>query len=75
MAFIREKLQKQKDEAAKMQAHQALWLFIRQADKDGKTSGEILPPASHTLRQVYDEHKSADGFLYMVYSMENTFGQ
>jgi len=26
------------------------------------------------MSDVYDEHKDGDGFLYMAYSGENTFG-
>ena len=34
----------------------------------------ILPPTAAMLNQVYNEHKDQDGFLYIVYSGENTFG-
>lgn len=27
------------------------------------------------MGQVYEEHKDEDGFLYIAYSGENTFGQ
>jgi GABA(A) receptor-associated protein len=34
----------------------------------------VLPPSSSLLSQVYQEHMDEDGFLYVVYSSENTFG-
>ena len=34
----------------------------------------VLPPSSSLLSQVYSEHASDDGFLYVLYSSENTFG-
>lgn len=46
--------------------HQALFIFVG----DSKT----LPSPSATLESVYDAHKSDDGFLYIEYSGENTFG-
>ena len=33
-----------------------------------------LPPTSKMVGMVYDENKSEDGFLYITYSGENTFG-
>lgn len=33
-----------------------------------------LPASSLLMSQVYIEHKASDGFLYIVYSSENTFG-
>eukprot|EP00127_Corallochytrium_limacisporum_P001755 Clim_evm9s78 gene=Clim_evmTU9s78 len=34
----------------------------------------ILPPPCATIATVYDSHKDEDGFLYITYSGENTFG-
>lgn len=33
-----------------------------------------IPPSSSLLSQVYNEFKASDGFLYITYSSENTFG-
>jgi len=35
----------------------------------------ILPPTAHLMSIVYDEHKDKDGYLYIKYSGENTFGK
>jgi GABA(A) receptor-associated protein len=37
------------------------------------TNGTILP-VSKIIKSVYDEYKNVDGFLYMYYNLENTFG-
>ena len=34
----------------------------------------VLPPSSEIMSNLYEEHKNEDGFLYMKYSGENTFG-
>jgi GABA(A) receptor-associated protein len=34
----------------------------------------ILPPTSALVSFIYDQHKSDDGFLYVNYTEENTFG-
>ncbi|ONH66288.1 Autophagy-related protein 8 [Cyberlindnera fabianii] len=36
---------------------------------------DILPPTAATVSSIYEEHKDEDGFLYVLYSSENTFGQ
>ena len=34
----------------------------------------ILPPTSTSLIDIYGEHRDVDGFLYITYAGENTFG-
>jgi GABA(A) receptor-associated protein len=43
---------------------QAIYLFI-----DG-----IIPQSNETLYNMYYRHKEKDGFLYISYTNENTFG-
>ena len=35
---------------------------------------DTMQPASALLTQIYNNHKHDDGFLYILYSSENTFG-
>jgi GABA(A) receptor-associated protein len=37
-------------------------------------SDNTLPPISIIMATLYEKHKSSDGFLYITYSCENTFG-
>ncbi len=32
-------------------------------------------PSAALMSDVYDDHKDADGFLYMTFAGENTFGK
>lgn len=59
---IREKLNK---ESVKLSPGQAIFLFV---------NGSI-PPTAASFNQIYDQHKDKDGFLYLSYSSENTFGE
>lgn len=34
----------------------------------------VLPPTSALMSEMYDKYKDKDGFLYITYSGENTFG-
>jgi len=43
---------------------QGLYLFIN----------GTIPPSSEILQNLYRDHKDADGFLYIAYNCENTFG-
>ncbi|XP_023234002.1 gamma-aminobutyric acid receptor-associated protein-like 2 isoform X2 [Centruroides sculpturatus] len=42
----------------------AIFLFV----------GRVLPQSSSSMGEIYNAHKDEDGFLYVVYSGENTFG-
>ncbi|ODV86233.1 hypothetical protein CANARDRAFT_27483 [[Candida] arabinofermentans NRRL YB-2248] len=35
---------------------------------------DILPPTASLMSTIYDQYKDKDGFLYILYSGENTFG-
>ena len=48
----------------KLDAEQAIFLFV-----DGN-----VPATASLISSVYDEHKDADGFLYMTYGSEHVFG-
>lgn len=48
----------------KVNPEKALFIFVR----------NILPPNAALISDVYGDHKDEDGFLYMTYSGENTFG-
>ena len=45
-------------------AEQAIHLFV-----NGK-----IPATSSLMTAIYEENKDPDGFLYLTYSGENTFG-
>ena len=34
----------------------------------------VLIPSSNTIGEIYNDHHDSDGFLYVVYTNENTFG-
>ena len=42
----------------------ALFLFVN----------DVLVPAGSIMSDVYEKHQAADGFLYISYHSENTFG-
>ncbi|CAN1165728.1 Autophagy-related protein 8C [Linum perenne] len=48
----------------KLSAEKAIFVFVK----------NTLPPTAAMLSAIYDENKDEDGFLYMTYSGENTFG-
>ena len=43
---------------------QAIFLFVN----------NTLPPTASTMEQIYNEYKDEDGFLYIEYRGESTFG-
>ncbi|KAA8520489.1 hypothetical protein F0562_014745 [Nyssa sinensis] len=48
----------------KLSAEKAIFIFV----------DNVLPPTGAIMSKIYDEKKDADGFLYVTYSGENTFG-
>ena len=48
----------------KLQPEKALFLFIN----------NTIPASSQLLSNMYKDNQDEDGFLYIVYSSENTFG-
>lgn len=34
----------------------------------------FIPPSSAFIVNIYEQHKDEDGFLYITYALENTFG-
>lgn len=34
----------------------------------------IIPSQHESVSTIYEQHKDVDGFLYITYSGENTFG-
>ncbi|KAG5592940.1 hypothetical protein H5410_043454 [Solanum commersonii] len=48
----------------KLSAEKAIFIFI----------DNVLPPTGAIMSAIYDEKKDDDGFLYVTYSGENTFG-
>ena len=48
----------------KLPSEEALFVFI----------DNIMPPTATLMSEIYEEKKDADGFLYITYSGENTFG-
>nr|GLL45015.1 autophagy-related protein 8f [Ipomoea trifida] len=48
----------------KLSAEKAIFIFV----------DNVLPPTGAIMSAIYDEKKDEDGFLYVTYSGENTFG-
>ena len=48
----------------KLSPEKAIFVFVN----------NVLPPTAALMSSIYDEHKDDDGFLYIAYSGENTFG-
>ena len=49
----------------KLPPQQALYVFV---------NSDTLAPTSALISHLYEQHKADDGFLYMTYTGENTFG-
>ena len=49
----------------KISAEKGLYIFVNET---------VIPASSKLISAIYSEHKSEDGFLYITYTGENTFG-
>ena len=49
-----------------LRSDQSLFVFIDES---------VLLPATANIRDTYAKHKDEDGFLYIKYALENTFGR
>jgi GABA(A) receptor-associated protein len=47
-----------------LSAEKALYIFIN----------GTIPNVGKIMSSIYEEHKDSDGFLYIYYNLENTFG-
>ena len=48
----------------KLASEKGIFLFVN----------NIIAPSTHTMIELYNQFKHADGFLYMNYTEENVFG-
>ena len=63
-----------KDSELKRLQEQSINLLELVEDVSDQFCDDNIPPTSASLKDIYDEHKDDDGFLYMTYAGENTFG-
>lgn len=56
---------KMKEDSVELLPEQAFFLFVK----------GTIPSTAAKLNEVYHNHKDKDGFLYINYSSENTFGK
>lgn len=49
----------------KIPSHMSIFFFV---------NGNVLVPTWQLFYHLYDDYKDKDGFLYIIYSGENTFG-
>jgi GABA(A) receptor-associated protein len=62
MCIIKTKMNKALDEK------KAIFTFVKSSEN------YILVPMNQTIQEIYNIHKNADGFLYIKFGVENTFG-
>ncbi|CAG9462628.1 unnamed protein product [Pedinophyceae sp. YPF-701] len=48
----------------RLNPQQAIFIFVN----------NVLPPTAALMASIYEDYKDPDGFLYVTYSSENTFG-
>ncbi|EFA85097.1 MAP1-LC3 domain-containing protein [Heterostelium album PN500] len=63
--FVME-IRKHLEETGQATEKTAIFLFVK--------NNTVLPPTSNLISTIYELYKNEDGFLYITYSGENTFG-
>lgn len=58
---------------ARMQPHQALFLFVEKQDVNGKVS-MLLPPTGASMGSLYEQYQDSDAFVYVTVTTESVFG-
>lgn len=60
----------------KLQPQDALFFFIREYKYESgvETHSDKLVPAQQTLGQLYQQYQDRNGYLFIVYNKETTFG-
>jgi len=54
----------------KLEPEKAMFFFVN----DSRNNHNVAPLQSALLSAIYDQYKDEDGFLYITYSGETTFG-
>lgn len=52
----------------KIKPAQALFMLIK------SQNGYVLAPLTNTIEEIYNLYRDKDGFLYITFKLENTFG-
>ncbi|GAM19884.1 hypothetical protein SAMD00019534_030590 [Acytostelium subglobosum LB1] len=63
--FVME-IRKHLDDTGQTNEKTAIFLFVK--------NNTVLPPSSNLISTIHELYKNEDGFLYITYSGENTFG-
>lgn len=56
----------------KLEPTDAIFIFVQQTVEARVVF--VIPPTSALMSHLYERYNDADGFLYLTYSGENTFG-
>jgi len=64
---------------ADITAAQFMWIIRKRINLPSERAiflfvDKMVPQSSWTMGELYEQHKDEDGFLYIAYSGENTFG-
>ena len=54
-----------------LRSTEAIFVFVGDPDAKGTM---VMPQPSQIMSLVYNQYKQSDGFLYVRYALENTFG-